>query len=144
MIKINIFLGGVSKQNVLFSKEMFPKKCTHAPNVQNTPWSVSWNLFRESNLDYSIISIPAFPSQTILKLHNIPATPMMVRRITTNLHSLKALDPDGVEVRTWSYIYILANLFNMHLRASYFSNCWSFICGACVTEDIYGLKLLHC
>ena len=36
------------------------------------------NFSEKSNLDYSGISLPAFPSRTNLKLHNFPVTPKLV------------------------------------------------------------------
>ena len=35
------------------------------------------NFSKSSNLDYSLISLPVFPSRTNLKLHNISVTPKM-------------------------------------------------------------------
>ena len=42
---------------------------------------------KNSNLDDSGISLPAFPSRTNLKLHNISITPKVVKRVITNLDS---------------------------------------------------------
>ena len=44
-------------------------------------------LFAEnfSNLDDPGISLPAFPSGTNLKLHNISVTPKMVKKVIMNL-----------------------------------------------------------
>ena len=38
------------------------------------------NFTKNSNLDYSGISLPVFPSRTNLKLHNISITPKIVKR----------------------------------------------------------------
>ena len=41
------------------------------------------NFSKNSNLDDSGISLPAFPSRTNLKLHNIFATLKMVKKVIT-------------------------------------------------------------
>ena len=56
------------------------------------------NFSKNSNLDDSGISIPAFSSRTNLKLHNIPVTPKMVKKVTMNLDLSKASGPDCVPV----------------------------------------------
>ena len=45
---------------------------------------------QNSNLDDSSIPLPAFPSKTNLKLHNIPVTPNMVKKVIMNFDSSKA------------------------------------------------------
>ena len=86
-----------------------------------------------SNLDDSGISLPAFPSRTNLKLHNISVTPKMVRKVIMNLDLSKASGPDCIPVVVLkncepelSYIlaYILAELFNKCLKESCFPDCW--------------------
>ena len=49
----------------------------------------SENLFKNSNLDESGVSVPIFSSRTNLKLHNISVTPRMVKKVVTNVDSLK-------------------------------------------------------
>ena len=56
------------------------------------------NSSKNSNLDYSGISLPVFFSRTNLKLHNISVTPKMVKKVITNLDSSKASGPDFVPV----------------------------------------------
>ena len=57
------------------------------------------NFSKNSNLDdYSGISLPVFPSRTNLKLHNVSITPKMVKKVITNLDSLKASSPDRIPV----------------------------------------------
>ena len=53
------------------------------------------NFFENSNLDDSDISLPDFPSGTNLKPH-LSVTPNMVKKVITNLDSLKASGPDCV------------------------------------------------
>ena len=48
------------------------------------------NFSKNSNLDDSCISLPAFPSTTHLKLHNISVTPKIVKKVIINLDSSKA------------------------------------------------------
>ena len=43
---------------------------------------------KNSNLDYSGILLPAFPSRTNLKMHNIPVTANLVKKVITNLSSM--------------------------------------------------------
>ena len=56
------------------------------------------NLSKNSNLDDSGISLPAFPSRTNLKLLNIFVTPNMVKRVIKNLDLSKASGPDCIPV----------------------------------------------
>ena len=77
------------------------------------------------NLDYSGISLPVFPSRTYLKLHDISITPKMVKKVITNLDSLKASGPDCIPVVVLKNCepelsYILAELFNICLKESCF------------------------
>ena len=50
------------------------------------------------NLDDSAISLLVFPSKTNFKLHNISATPKIVRKIVMNLDLLQASGPDCIPV----------------------------------------------
>ena len=86
------------------------------------------NFSKNSNLDDSGISLSVFPSRTNLKLH-ISITPKMVKKVITNLDSLKASGPDCIPVVVLKNCepelsYILAKLFNMCLRESCFPDCW--------------------
>ena len=56
------------------------------------------NFSKNSNLEDSGISLPAFPSRTNLKLHNISITPKMVKKVIKNLDSSKATGPDCITV----------------------------------------------
>ena len=81
-----------------------------------------------SNLDDSGISLPAFPSRTDLKLHNISVTPKMVKKVVMNLHFSKASGPDCIPVVVLKnyYLelsYISAELFNKCLMESCFPDC---------------------
>ena len=51
------------------------------------------NFSKNSNLDDSGISLPAFPSRANLKLHNISITSKMVKKVITNRNSSKASGP---------------------------------------------------
>ena len=53
---------------------------------------------KNSNLDYSGMSLPTFPSRVNLKLHNILVTPKLVKNIITYLGSLKATGPYCIPV----------------------------------------------
>ena len=87
------------------------------------------NFSKNSNLDDSGISLPVFPCRTNLKLHNISITPKMVKRVITNLDSLKAPGPACIPVVVLKKCepelsYILAKLFNKCLKESCFPDCW--------------------
>ena len=86
------------------------------------------NFSKNSNLDYSGISLPVFPSRTNLKLHNIFLIPKMFKKVITNLDSSKASVPDYFPLVVRKNCepepsYILAELFNMCLKESCFLDC---------------------
>ena len=56
------------------------------------------NFSKNSNLDDSGISLPAFPSRTTLKLHNIFVTLKMVCKVVMNLDLSKASGLDCIPV----------------------------------------------
>ena len=81
------------------------------------------NFSENSNLDDSGISLPAFRSRTYLKLHNISVTPKMVKKVITNLDSLKASGPVCISVVALKNCepersYIPTELFNICLKES--------------------------
>ena len=45
-----------------------------------------------------IISLSVFPSRTTLKMHNIPATPMLVKKVKTNFDLSNASSSDCIPV----------------------------------------------
>ena len=55
---------------------------------------VAENFSKNSHLDDSGISLPAFPSRTNLKLYNISVTPKMVEKVIMKLDLPKASGPD--------------------------------------------------
>ena len=82
-----------------------------------------------SNLDDSGLSLPVFLCRTNLKLHNISATPKMVRKVVMNLDLSKASGPDCIPVVVLKncepeLCYILAELFNKCLKECCFPDCW--------------------
>ena len=75
------------------------------------------NFLKNSNPDDSGISLPALPSRTNLKPHNISVTTKMVRKVITNLDSSKASGHNCIPVVVLKNCepeisYILAELFN--------------------------------
>ena len=83
------------------------------------------NFSKNSNHDGSSISLPVFYSATNLKLYNISVTPKMVKKVTTNLDSLKGSVSDCIPVFVLKnsepeLSYILFELFNICLKNSYF------------------------
>ena len=86
------------------------------------------NFSKNTNLDDFGISLPFLPSTTNLKLHNISMTPKMVKKVITNLSS-KASGPDCIPVVVLKNCesepsYIVAELFNMFRKESFFPDCW--------------------
>ena len=87
------------------------------------------NFSLNSNLDDLGVSLPVFPSRTNLKLHNIPITLKMVRKVVMNLDLSKASDPDCIPAVVLKncepeLAYILAELFSKCLKESCFPDCW--------------------
>ena len=73
--------------------------------------------------------MPAFPSRTNLKLHNISVTLQTVQKVKTNLDLSKASGPDCIPVAVLKNCepelsYILAELFHKCLKESCFPDCW--------------------
>ena len=56
------------------------------------------NFSKNSNLDDSGISLPVFPSQTNLKLHNISGTAKIVKKLIMDLNLSKASGPNCIPV----------------------------------------------
>ena len=56
------------------------------------------NFSKNSNLDDSDVSLPAFPSLTDLKLNNILVTPELVKKVTFTLDSTKVSVTDHIPV----------------------------------------------
>ena len=54
------------------------------------------NFSKNSNLGESGVTLPVFPSRPNLKLHNIPLTPKMVKKVIVNLDLSKAFGPDSI------------------------------------------------
>ena len=87
------------------------------------------NFYKNSNLDDSGISLPAFPFRNSLKLHNISITRKVVKKVIANLDSSEASGPDCILVLVLKNCepelsYILGKLFNMCLKESCFPDCW--------------------
>ena len=99
-----------------------------SPASDKAQWFAK-NFSKNFNLDDSGISLPAFPSRTNLKLHNISIIPKMVKKVITKLDSSKASGPDCIPVVVLKNCepelsYILAELFNKCLKESCFPDCW--------------------
>ena len=98
------------------------------PSASNNGKLFEKNFSKDSNLDESGVSLPVFPSRTNLKLHSILVTPKMVKKVITNLDSSKASGPDCIPVILKNcepeLSYILAELFNICLKVSCFSDFW--------------------
>ena len=89
----------------------------------------SENFFQDFNLDDPVISLPAFPFRTNLKLYNISVTPKMVKKVIENLDLSKTSGSDCIPVVVLKNCepelsYILAELFNNCLKKSCSPDCW--------------------
>ena len=87
------------------------------------------NFSKNSNLDDLVISLPAFPSRTNLKLHNISVTLNKVKKVIRNLDLSKASGPNCILVVVLKNCepelsYILAECFNKCLKEFCFPDCW--------------------
>ena len=87
------------------------------------------NFSSNSNLDDSDISSLAFPSRTNLNLHKISLTPMLIKKVITNLDLLNLSDTDCIPMVVLKNCNselsdILALLFNICLKKFYFPDCW--------------------
>ena len=71
---------------------------------------------KNSNVEDSAISLPAFPSRTNLKMHNLSVTPKMFKQLIMNLDSSK-----------------------MSLKESFFSDCWKVLLVLPVFKNFGGL-----
>ena len=79
------------------------------------------NFYKDSNLDGSVTSSPAFPSRSNQKMRNISVTSKMVKKVIANLDLSKASGLDCILVMVLKkYVpelsYILAELLNMCLK----------------------------
>ena len=77
------------------------------------------NFSKNFSIDDLGVSLPAFPSITNLKLHNISVTPKILEKVVTNLDSLKVSGPDCIPVvvlkNSEPYLsYILADFERSH------------------------------
>ena len=113
-------------------------KISHSP-LFNSPVLLSFtsdkanifakNFCKNSILDDWEISLPVFPSRTNLKLHNISVIAKMVKKVITNLDSSKVSAPDSILAVVLKNCepelsYLLAEIFNICLKESSFSDFW--------------------
>ena len=83
------------------------------------------NFSKNSNLDYSGISLPVFPFRTNMKQHNFSVIPKVVKKVIINFDLSKASSPDCIAVVALKNCeaklsFILAELFNKCLKGSCF------------------------
>ena len=86
-------------------------------------------LNNNSNLEDSSIFLPAFSSVNDLNWHDFSLTQKMVKKVIMSLGLSKAFDPDRISVVILKNCehklsYILAELFNLCLKESFFPDCW--------------------
>ena len=82
-------------------------------------------LFRTSNLVRAGISFPFFPFRTNLKLHNVPVTPKLIRKVITDLDSWQTSGRDCILVVVWNNYqselsYKIAELLTMCFSIYYY------------------------
>ena len=95
---------------------------------------------KNSNLEDSGISLPAFPTRTNLKQHNISVTAKLVKKFTTNLDLSKTSGPDYIPEVVLKNCepelsYILAEPFTTCLKESCFLDCWKVLSVAHVFKN---------
>ena len=78
---------------------------------------VEFPFFKHSHLDDTHVSVPAFPSGTNWKLHNVPVIPMFTKKIITNLDFSKSGNCES------QISYILSELYNINPQESGFPDC---------------------
>ena len=100
---------------------------------------VKQNFSKKSDFDDSGISLLVFPSRTNLRLHNISATPKMVKEVIMNIDLSKASGLDCIPVVALKNCvpelsYILAELLHKCLKESCFRDCWkvSSVVSSCI------------
>ena len=86
------------------------------------------NYSQNSNLDDSGISLPVLSFRSNLKQHNLTVTPILVKKVITNLDSSKVSGPGCIPVVSLKNCepensQILAELFNICLNESCFLDC---------------------
>ena len=96
---------------------------------------------KNSNLDDSGISLPAFFTRTNLKLPNVSVTPKMIKKFIMNIDLPKASGPDCIAVVVLKNCepelsYILVELFNNSLKESCFPDCWKVSLVVCVFKNV--------
>ena len=105
----------------------------NGPEVLSSPSDkaklIAEKFSKNSNLDDSGISLPAFLFRTNFKLQNISVTPKLVKKVIMNPDMSRASSPDCIPVVFLKNCeselsYVLAELFNKCLIESYFSDCW--------------------
>ena len=94
---------------------------------------------KNSDLDDSGISLPAFLFRTNFKLQNISVTPELVKKVTMNPDMSRAPSPDCIPVVVLKncepeFSYVLAEIFNKCLIESvlFFRLLEGFISGLCI------------
>ena len=114
-----------TKANLLYLLYSTDQRCflLHHYSASDKAKLFAKNFSKNSNLDYSGISLTVFPSITNLKLHNIFITLKVFKKVIVNLESSKASGPDCIPVVVLKNCepelsYIPAELFNMCLKES--------------------------
>ena len=98
------------------------------PSTSGTARLLAKSFSKNFYLNHSGTSLLALLSRAKMKLHNISVTPKLVKKVITNLKLSKASGPDCIQVVVLGNCepklsYILAELFIMCLKESWFSNC---------------------
>ena len=117
----NLVLSTFGKLLIVFSTKVNLLYLLHSSSASDKAKFFAKNVFKNSSLDDSVISLPVFPSRTNLKLHDISVTLNMVKKVIRNLDLSKVAGPDCIQVVVLKNCepelsYILAKLFNMCLQ----------------------------
>ena len=119
--------------------------CFHLHLKQN--WSLKSFLRTLNLMIQTDISLPAFLFRTNLKICNISVFSKFVKNGVTNLDSLNAPDPHFILVLVLrkcelQLSYVLAELFNMHLKESCYKDCWKILSLVPVCKNCAAKKYL--
>ena len=95
------------------------------------------------NFHDSGISWYAFPSRNYLKLHNIPVTPKMVKKVVADLDPSETPGPESIWVVVIKNCepqlsYTLTDVSNIFLKELHFSHSWKMSSMVLVISNVLG------
>ena len=141
----NLALRIFGKLPIVFSTKVNLLYLFHSIFSSDKTKLIAKNFLKNSNPEDFGIPLPVPSSRTNLKLHNVSATPKMVKKVIMNLDSSKASGLDCVPVVVLKdcnpeLSKILAELFNMSeavlfsrlleglMSGPFIQECWGKVC----------------